>query len=189
MTPDDATPGDPIPDGDDRPGPAPGTVAVHIRRIAEGDGPLLREVRLAAIADSPGAFTTNLEAARARPSEAWTRVAEAHSGADDQATWFAEVDGDTAGMVSAFRTDDGAVTLTSLWSAPGFRRIGVADALVGAVRDWAMAARAVEVRQWLVERNAHARAFHEALGFVPTGAERPYEPAPEIREVELRLVL
>ena len=48
---------------------------------------------------------------------------------------------------------------------------------------------AVEVRQWLVERNAHARAFHESLGFVPTGAERPYEPSPDIREVELRLPL
>lgn len=189
MTSDDAAPGDPIPDGEGQPGPDPGTASVDIRRIAEGDGPLLREVRLAAIADSPGAFTTNLEAARARPVEAWSRVAEAHSGADDQATWFAEVDEATAGMVSAFRTDDGAVTLTSLWSAPGFRRIGVADALVAAVRAWAVAVGAGEVRQWLVERNAHARAFHEALGFVPTGAERPYEPAPEIREVELRLVL
>lgn len=186
MTDAAAAPGDPLPAGDPGPGPA---APVTVRRIAERDGPLLREVRLAAIADSPGAFTTNLEAARARPEEAWTRVAEAHSGADDQATWFAEVDGATAGMVSAFRTEDDAVTMTSLWSAPTHRRIGVADALIGAVREWAVGVSAVEVRQWLVERNAHARAFHEAQGFEPTGHERPYEPAPEIREVELRLPL
>ena len=92
-------------------------------------------------------------------------------------------------MVSAFRTDDGAVTMTSLWSAPGYRRIGVADHLVGAVRDWARSTGAVEVRQWLVERNEHARTFHEGLGFVPTGVERPYEPQPSLREVELRLPL
>lgn len=188
MASDPAAPDDPIPD-DGASDHVPGGVEVRIRRIGAADGPLLRDVRLAAIADSPGAFTTNLEAARARPLEAWSRVADAHSAAGDQATWFAEVGPDTAGMVSAFRTDDGAVTLTSLWSAPGFRRSGVADALVGAVRAWALSVDAVEVRQWLVERNAHARAFHEALGFVPTGAERPYEPAPEIREVELRLTL
>ena len=162
---------------------------VDVRRIRADEGTRLRQVRLDAIADSPGAFTTGWEAAAQRPIEAWARVAEAHSAAGDQITLFAEVDGSTAGMVSAFRTEDDAVTMTSLWSAPGFRRIGVADELVRAVREWATSLGAVEVRQWLVERNAHARAFHEALGFVPTGSERPYEPAPGLQEVELRLAL
>lgn len=162
---------------------------VTIRRIGPDEGPYLRRVRLDAIADSPGGFTTRRDDAEARPAEAWTRVAEVHSTADDQATWFAEVGEDTAGMVSAFRTEDGAVTMTSLWSAPGFRRMGVADALVGAVRHWAERRGAIEVRQWLVARNEHARAFHDALGFVPTGVERPYEPQPSLREVELRLPL
>ncbi len=57
------------------------------------------------------------------------------------------------------------------------------------MRDWARSGGAHELRQWLVERNAHARAFHDALGFVPTGSERPYEPQPRLREVELRLPL
>ncbi|WCO65649.1 GNAT family N-acetyltransferase [Iamia majanohamensis] len=164
-------------------------VEITVQRIGADEGARLRRVRLDAIVDSPGEFTTRLEAAEARPQAAWDRVAEAHSAADDQATWFAEVGGETAGMISAFRTDDGAVTMTSLWSAPGFRRMGVADQLVSAVRDWARAAGATELRQWLVERNAHARAFHDALGFVPTGAERPFEPHPALREVELRLAL
>lgn len=162
---------------------------ITVRRIAPGDGAHLRRVRLDAISESPGTFTTGLAAAEERPLDAWTRVADAHSSADDQATWFAESAGDTAGMVSAFRTEDGAVTMTSLWSAPRHRRQGVADALVATVLDWAETTGAVEVRQWLVERNAHARAFHESLGFEPTGAERPYEPAPELREVELTLRL
>lgn len=167
----------------------PSADEITIRRIGPDDGHRLRRVRLDAIEDSPGDFTTSRDDAEARPDEAWTRVAEAHSTADDQATWFAEVGDETAGMVSAFRTDDEAVTMTSLWSAPGYRRIGVADALVAAVRDWATAGDAVEVRQWLVERNEHARAFHDALGFVPTGSERPYEPHPRLREVELCLPL
>ncbi len=167
----------------------PRSAEITIRRIGPDDGPLLRQVRLDAIEDSPGDFTTRRDDAAARPAEAWTRVAEAHSTADDQATWFAVVDGDTAGMVSAFRTDDGAATMTSLWSAPDYRRMGVADALVEAVRHWAASHDALEVRQWLVERNEHARVFHQGLGFVPTGFERPYEPHPRLREVELRLPL
>lgn len=164
-------------------------LSVTIRRIGPDEGPRLRQVRLDAIADSPGGFTTRRRDAEARPQEAWDRVAAAHSNAYDQATWFAEVGTDTAGMVSAFRTDDGAVTMTSLWSAPGYRRIGVADALVGTVRAWAVDHGAGELRQWLVERNEHARAFHDALGFLPTGVERPFEPQPSLREVELRLPL
>lgn len=170
-------------------GSGAGRPEVTVRLVRRGEGAHLRAVRLEAIADSPGTFTTDLETARARPVDAWDRVAEVHSLADDQATWFAEVGAETAGMVSAFRTDDGAVTMTSLWSAPGYRRVGVADALVETVRRWGEAKAAIEVRQWLVERNAHARRFHESLGFVPTGVERPYEPAPELREVELRLAL
>jgi GNAT superfamily N-acetyltransferase len=160
-----------------------------VRRIRADEGGLLRQVRLDAIAESPGDFTTRLADARDRAPGAWDRVAEVHASADDQGTWFAEVDGEMAGMISAFRTEDGAVTMTSLWSSPGHRRAGVADVLVETVRDWARDAGAVEVRQWLVERNAHARAFHESLGFAPTGAERPYEPSPDIREVELTLPL
>lgn len=162
---------------------------IAIVRIRPDEGLRLRRVRLDAITDSPGEFTTLLDAAQARPEDAWTRVAEAHSAADDQATWFAMVDGATAGMISAFRTDDGAVTMTALWAAPSYRRMGVADSLVWAVRDWGRTGGATELRQWLVERNAHTRAFHDALGFLPTGAERPFEPQPDFREVELRLPL
>lgn len=169
--------------------PPEGSSGPVVRRIRADEGGRLRQVRLDAIAESPGDFTTRLADARERPPEAWDRVAEVHAVADDQATWFAEVEGETAGMISAFRTDDGAVTMTSLWSTPNHRRKGVADVLVATVRDWAHAAGAVEVRQWLVERNAHARAFHEGLGFQPTGSERPYEPSPDLREVELRLPL
>jgi len=161
----------------------------EVRRIRPDEGGLLRRVRLDSIAESPGDFTTRLADARDRPVEMWDRVAEVHAAADDQATWFAEVGGEMAGLVSAFRTEDGAVTMTSLWSTPGHRRRGVADVLVATVRDWATEGGAVEVRQWLLERNAHARAFHEGLGFAPTGAERPYEPSPDIREVELTLPL
>lgn len=162
---------------------------VQVRRIEAGDGPTLRNLRLAAIADSPETFTTTLAVAKDRTDVQWEEVAAAHASSTDQSTWFAEVDRSPAGMVSAFLTADGAVTMSALWAAPGFRGQGVADRLVDAVRRWATTLGARELRQWLVARNELSLAFHADLGFVPTGDERPFEPQPDLREVELRLPL
>ncbi len=162
---------------------------IGVRRIATGDGPNLRALRLASIADSPGAFTTTLRTAEARTEEQWESVAAAHAISDDQATWFAESDGAQVGMISAFLTADNVVTMSALWAAPGFRRLGVAELLVAVVREWAIGVGGRELRQWLVARNEHALAFHRGLGFGPTGEERAYEPEPSLREIELTLLL
>lgn len=170
---------------------------ITVRRIGPADGPLLRSVRLSAIADSPGVYATTLAQAEVRPLGQWDRVAEAGSVGIDQGTWFAEVGADpdaptapvTAGMVNAYRTKDDLITLTSLWSAPGHRGVGVAATLVEEVTRWAVASGGVALRLWVVERNQFARRFYEDLGFVATGASMAYEPDPELVEFEMRKVL
>lgn len=162
---------------------------IAVRRIRPGDGPLLSRIRLAAIADSPGVYATRLADAEARPPEQWARVAEGTATGGDQGTWFAEVDGEVAGMVSAYRTSDDMVTMNSLWAAPGFRGIGVAEALVAEVKDWALVSGGRALRLWVVERNQHARRFYERLGFEATGEAIAYEPDPRIEECELRMLL
>ena len=142
-------------------------------------------MRLAAIADSPGSFATTLAVARARPLQRWDQVAEASSVGPDQATWFAEHLDDLAGMINAYRTGDGTVTLTSLWSAPGHRHLGIADALVQEALAWGAEHGSDRARLWVIERNEEARAFYRGWGFMPTGREIQYEPDPSIREIEL----
>jgi GNAT superfamily N-acetyltransferase len=156
-----------------------------VRRIGPSEGRELRRMRLAAIADSPAAFATTLAVARARPFHHWDRVAEASSVGADQATWFAEHGGELAGMINAYRTAGGMVTLTSLWAVPGHRHLGVADALMGRALEWAEGHFADRVRLWVVERNDDARAFYRRWGFRPTGREIKYEPDPRMVEIEL----
>lgn len=156
-----------------------------MRRIDAGDGRELRRMRLAAIADSPATFATTLAVARARPFHHWDRVAEAGSSGGDQATWFAEHGGEPAGMINAYRSGAGAVTVTSLWAAPGHRHLGVADVLVGRALEWAEEHGAAHVRLWVVERNDEARDFYRRWGFRPTGREIKYEPDPRMVEIEL----
>jgi len=161
-------------------------VQVAVCRIGPGDGGRLREVRLAAIAESPGAYATTLAEAGRRPAIRWDEVAEAGAAGSNQGIWFAEIGGFDAGMVSAYRTADDVVTMTSLWAAPGFRGVGVAEALVAEVEGWAKASGGVVLRLWMVERNAHARRFYERLGFGATGEAIPYEPNPRLVECEMR---
>ena len=159
---------------------------VAVRRIEDGDGPCLREIRLAALRDTPSDFSATLADAEALDDDRWAAIAAGNSSGSNQAIWFAEVGEETVGMLAAFRTFDDVVTLTSLWAAPGFRQIGVADALVATATAWATVGPGRTLRLWMRERNDSVRAFYEGLGFLPTGQWMAYEPDPRQREVELR---
>ena len=51
----------------------------RVRRIRVDEGPLLRAMRLAALADAPGDATTTLDRAVARDDEHWVAAAEANA--------------------------------------------------------------------------------------------------------------
>ncbi len=162
---------------------------VVVRRIAADDGPLLRRVRLAAIADSPGAFTSTLDQAEAHDDHHWEAAADLNATGASQATFFAEADGAVVGMLGAYIMGEGVVTLVGLWSAPGYRDIGVADALLDSLAEWAIRSGALQLRLWVVDRNEHARRFYEGRGFTVTGETMPYELDTSIQEVEMTCLL
>ena len=160
-----------------------------VRRIRPVDGPLLRSIRLAALADAPGEATTTLARNQAQPDDHWAEAAQVNSMGGLQATFFAESP-DTGtdqavGMLGAYANRDGVVNLVGLWSAPGYRDVGVASALIAAVGEWALQAGADRLRLWVIERNEFARRFYESEGFVATGSAMPYEPDPRINQVEM----
>lgn len=158
---------------------------VTVRRISPDDGPLLKRVRLAAIADSPGTFTSTLAQAQAHDDHHWSAAADVNASGASQATFFAEADGAVVGMLGAYVLTGGVVTLVGLWSAPGYRDVGVADALLDELSSWAIRSGARELRIWVVERNEHSRRFYERRGFVATGETMPYELDQSISAVEM----
>lgn len=143
-------------------------------------------MRLHALDDLPGDFAATLADARALNEERWDEIAAANASGANQAIWFACVGEEPAGMLAAYRTLDDVVTLTSMWAAPEFRRIGLAEALVEAATEWAQVSAARQLRLWARADNASARRFYEGLGFAATGATMGYEPDPRQVEVELR---
>ncbi len=164
-----------------------------VRRIRADEGPRLRSIRLAALADAPGDATTTLARAEARGEDHWVEAAIANASGALQATFFAELadgdgaptDGEPVGLIGAYANETGIVNLVGLWSAPGHRDVGVATALLAAVADWARTIGADALRMWVVERNEFAKAFWLNEGFAPTGAAIPYELDPRLRQVAM----
>ena len=162
-----------------------------VRRIRADEGQRLRSIRLAALADSPGDATTTVARTAARSDDHWSEAAAANSSGGLQATFFATPDDDAStdaepiGLLGAYANESGIVNLVGLWSAPGFRDVGVAPALLDAVAGWARTIGADRLRMWVVERNEFAKAFYVAQGFEPTGASIPYELDPRLRQVAM----
>src|SRR5437763_720300 len=144
---------------------------VEVRAATAEDWRLLRDVRLAALADAPGAFLSTHEE-RTAPAEEYWRRRIAYGG-----TFFAylpAVNGsDPAGLVGGFQGKPGTVELESLWVRPEARGLGVGEALVAAVVDWARARKATSVHLWLMDTNEYARTLYQRCGFSPTGESQP----------------
>jgi GNAT superfamily N-acetyltransferase len=165
-----------------------------VRRIRPDEGPTLRAIRLASLAEAPGDATTTLARAEARSDDHWVEAAIANASGVLQATFLAEasdehgdaVEGERpVGLVGAYANETGIVNLVGLWSAPGHRDVGVAPALLDAAAEWARSVGGDRLRIWVVDRNEYAKDFYLAQGFEPTGATIPYELDPCLEQVAM----
>ena len=163
-------------------------MAVVVERITPDRWQELRAVRLAALADSPGAFLRTLAEEEAYPDEEWQGRARQRADGDDGATFLASVGDEVAGIVGAHRLphEPSTVELVAMWSDPRHRRAGVGRALVDAVVDWAKGDRVV---LWVMRGNDGARAFYERVGFEVTDeiVPLPDDPCREEQRMVLRV--
>ena len=156
-------------------------MAVTVRRIRSDEGPVLKQVRLAALLDEPSAFAKTHAEEAAYPDEEWRGRATAWSSGDDGATFFAELDGEIVGLVGSHRSTH--IELVSMWVDAAVRGQGVADALVAAVVDWAAGD---DVELWVTRGNDRAYAFYSRLGFQETGDAQPLPSDPCKNEIRMR---
>lgn len=157
---------------------------IDVRRLDPSAWAVYREVRLAALAESPRAFGTTLEQASARTEPEWQAALA------DRVNFVAFDADRPVGLVSGIA---GSVPhraeLISMWVAPEHRRRAVGERLVGAVVAWAREQGYRELLLGVVDDNGGARAFYERLGFSSTGVTYPYPNDPLRWELELVLPL
>jgi GNAT superfamily N-acetyltransferase len=140
-----------------------------LRRLGPDDWPAWRDVRLAALAESPDAFASSLTRERAYAEKDWRDWL-------DPARGLKAVADDGAGLVGAWvpADRDGAVELYSMWVHPRWRGRGVGDLLVGEVVDWAAENGHAVVDLWVAEGNEVAEQLYRRHGFRMTGESQPH---------------
>lgn len=148
-------------------------MAVEVRRITPSDWRLLRELRLASLADAPAAFGQRYEEAGVIDDRDWLTTARASTSGDRRAWFIAREGGRATGLVQARRRPPNDCLLFSMWVAPEARRKGTGNALVQAVDEWGRSWGAARVVLWVVEGNHGAIRFYQSVGFrhLPTGSD------------------
>jgi GNAT superfamily N-acetyltransferase len=140
-----------------------------IRQADTEDWKQLRDVRLRALADSPGAFIDTAARASQFPESLWRERA---TPTDTQGCFLSA---DSGGMVSCFVADDPAnVFLVAMWVAPELRGTGVASELVARVVDWAARRGSARVCLSVEPGNDRAARLYEKCGFVETTEPPPF---------------
>lgn len=152
----------------------------RVRRAVIGDEPVLKALRLQALADSPSAFSSTYEREVARTTEDW------QGWMTPGVTFILEADGKPRGLVAGVRDahDSSVVHLMAMWVHPDLRGTGAADALVSSVKAWADEMGAMQVRLKVVEGNRRARRCYERAGFRATGRQGVVERSGDV-EIEM----
>jgi ribosomal protein S18 acetylase RimI-like enzyme len=138
---------------------------VTVRRAVPGDEAVVRDVRLRALADAPGAFGSTLERERLRADADWARWLTRG------ATFLHERDGAVLGIACGVPHDDdpSIAFLMSMWVDANARGTGAGDALVVAVLAWAEAEVYAAVLLHVTDGNLPAQRLYERHGFRATG--------------------
>jgi GNAT superfamily N-acetyltransferase len=151
-----------------------------VRRVSPSDGPLLRDLRLRALAADPLAFGSTL--ARETPwTDEWDDWAARHAGGAAEATFLAIADeGAPAGLAGGFRDCEAAerYELFTMWISPEHRRGGHATRLIEAVADWSHDGGGRALGLWVTDPGA--RALYERNGFADDGRREPLPHTPTV---------
>ena len=166
---------------------------LEVRRVSPSDWRTYRDVRLAALIDSPRAFWTTYAEAAALAEEDWRSRLE-------WPTWIAHAPTSPdprrpaapVGLVALWHAPgsaDGSVVLVQMWVPSWVRGRGVADALIGEAVDAARADGWTRVVLEVAEENGRAAGCYRRAGFAPTGRRAVMPWDPRAAEVEMALDL
>jgi ribosomal protein S18 acetylase RimI-like enzyme len=160
---------------------------IVVREITAGEWELMRDVRLAALAEAPSAFGSSYAREVAFTEEQWRgRISER------SVTFFARAEpagaasaGEAPAGLAGVYVEDGAANLVSMWVRPAARGLGAGKALVEAAAAWAKANDFAALFLWVTESNTPARRLYEGCGFTPTGKRQPLPSDPAIQEIAM----
>ncbi|MGH3210614.1 MAG: GNAT family N-acetyltransferase [Trebonia sp.] len=179
---------------------------IVVREITGDDWELMRDVRLAALAEAPSAFGSSHAREVAFTEAQWRgRISErsvtffAHedsgcampASTGSASTGSASTESASTGPLglAGVYVEDGTANIVSMWVSPAARGLGAGAALVEAAASWAKARDFRSLLLWVTESNAPARRLYERCGFTPTGERQPLPSDPALPEIRMRRTL
>lgn len=157
-----------------------------IRQLEASEWRLLRRLRLAALEESPDAFSPTLEEALGFDSARWQRGAR-RFGDDDQAAMF--IARPDRGLCSAVMDGDPEAPtghIGAMWVSPDARGEGLGSALLDTALGFLSACPVVELT--VTQTNTRARALYESRGFRLTDRSDQLRPGSPLLNLEMKLL-
>lgn len=141
---------------------------MKLRAVRDDEATRLRDVRLAALAADPAAFTSTYEQESTRPDAWWTRWAGLSAAGVEQRTFVLTDDDDRWHGLALVRAEDdrpGEAVINSMWVAPEARGRGAGLQLCRACVEWAGERGFTAVNLCVIRGNDAALGLYESVGF------------------------
>ena len=150
---------------------------MKIRATEERDWMLLKEIRLAALLDTPTAFGVSYKTTITNSDEQWRLRASSET---HLKFWLAFKNDKAIGMIGAGVDQTGRYNLIAMWVEQESRELGVGESLVNAVKSEAINRGFKQVFLDVSPDNLKALRFYKKHGFFFISEEKPLASHPEI---------
>jgi ribosomal protein S18 acetylase RimI-like enzyme len=151
----------------------------EIRPAGPADWATLRDIRLAALTDTPHAFASTLEREQAYDERRWRDWLA-------RTAFFLAWHGcHPVGIVGGLSQDAGGWHVISMWVSHPARGTGIARRLLEEVARHASAHGVASLTLWVTDGNDRARAFYRRAGFRSTGRRQLVPENPRQWEEEM----
>ena len=162
------------------------TFMPDIKLLVPGEWPLLRDMRLAALHDSPHAFLASYQAEKAFDEVRWRSEF-------DRGDWTVSIQDDEPAAIVGSTIETGMPTderyLEYLWVAPRWRNKGVAHNMLTAVLGRLRESGVRTAYLWVLDGNDAAVRLYKRVGFIASDHRQPLAARPGRTEERMQFDL
>lgn len=166
-------------------------LGMEVRELGRDEAAVWRELRLAALQDSPDAFGRTYEEESELPIDAWEETVEGITDSPSAVNLVAESGGHPVGLTHC-RLDDehpSRAQIFAMWVRPEARGKGAGRRLVEQALAWAADVGAATAELEVTEGNEAAFGCYASAGFEDTGERRPLREGSDVWTIRMRRAL